>query len=547
MALMTVVTLAILGLPGTQARAATITPSVLTDDNTVNGNCTLREAIRAANGNAAVDQCSAGAPGLDTIELAAGTYLVSLGPAGDDMAATGDLDVRESLLIRGKGPGVTIIDAQALDRVLDVPLGLGPRTLEVTELTIRGGSIANTNHGGGIRVDEDNVTLTVSDAVVTGNYSDQGGGGISINRPTSTLVLARVSVTDNRAGDDANSASGGGIEVPYGLTMSDSLVEGNIATSSGGGIEARGEVTITRSTLRGNRTDALPMSSAGGGGLSMSAGTLTITDSAIIGNAADGNGGGGLDLGATTTLTNVTISGNTDTSPGGYGGGIYWGGAGSFALTNVTITDNAASPGMGGGISNYGLGTFMVRDSIVAANGTPECDQNKPITSAGHNIQGDGTCGFSQSTDILYARPGLAPLADNGGPTETHALLDYSPAIDAGGTDCAADDQRGLPRGRCDIGAYELVLCRKVAVNRFGTRGNDELSGTAGADGILGLEGRDALKGKGGKDALCGGPGNDTLKGGGGNDILDGQTGSDVCIGQGGNDKARSCEKEQSL
>ena len=149
----------------------------------------------------------------------------------------------------------------------------------------------------------------------------------------------------------------------------------------------------------------------------------------------------------------------------------------------------------------------------------------------------------------------LGPLADNGGPTQTHALLSGSPAVGAGnatiaregGPACETTDQRGLPRNDCDIGAYELVLCGKVAVNRLGTDGKDVLNGTGAADGLLGLGGKDTLKGKGGKDALCGGPGKDTLKGGGGKDLLRGEGGKDTCIGQGGKDKAKACEKTKKV
>src|SRR5262245_41378436 len=86
------VAVALLAVPA--AHAATITPNALVDDNTANGNCTLREAVRAANMNAAVDACPAGS-GADTIPLAVGRYALSVGPAGDDVAASGDLDVRD--------------------------------------------------------------------------------------------------------------------------------------------------------------------------------------------------------------------------------------------------------------------------------------------------------------------------------------------------------------------------------------------------------------------------------------------------------------------
>ncbi len=194
---------------------------------------------------------------------------------------------------------------------------------------------------------------------------------------------------------------------------------------------------------------------------------------------------------------------------------------------------------------------ISLKGTILAGNmatGTsPECDA---ITSQGHNLIGDPTgCTISgqQATDITGQNPFLGPLGDNGGPTQTHALLKGSPAIDAGPPDAPPTDQRGAPRNP-DIGAYELVLCQKVVVNRVGTSALDVLVGTAGRDGFLGFRGNDTLRGKAGKDALCGGPGKDRLKGGGGNDRLDGGPGKDLCAGQAGRkDRARKCETEKSI
>jgi hypothetical protein len=150
--------------------------------------------------------------------------------------------------------------------------------------------------------------------------------------------------------------------------------------------------------------------------------------------------------------------------------------------------------------------------------------------------------------DLTGIDPLLGPLADNGGPTMTHALLKSSPAVDAAGPGAPPMDQRGAPRvGPPDTGAYERVLCQGRVVNRVGTDGKDSLAGTAAGDGILGLGGNDKLRGRGEKDGLCGGPGKDTLKGGGAKDRLNGGPGKDLCVGQAGKDKAKACEKEKSV
>src|SRR6476661_4008268 len=102
------------------ASATTITPSTTTDDITNNGNCTLREAVQAANTNAAVDACPAGSSGPDVIQLGTGSYELTLTGSREDNNATGDLDVKEPLTITGNGVGTTTIDAKSNDRALDV-------------------------------------------------------------------------------------------------------------------------------------------------------------------------------------------------------------------------------------------------------------------------------------------------------------------------------------------------------------------------------------------------------------------------------------------
>jgi hypothetical protein len=162
-------------------------------------------------------------------------------------------------------------------------------------------------------------------------------------------------------------------------------------------------------------------------------------------------------------------------------------------------------------------------------------------------IENTADATLTGAPSITGVDPKLGPLADNGGPTPTMALLAGSPALDMGSA--TGPDQRGAPRpfdlkgiplaaggNAADIGAYERVLCGKVAVNELGTAGKDKLTGTKGADGILGLGGKDTLKGLAGKDGLCGGSGKDKLKGGGGNDTLLGQGGNDTLLGGKGKD-----------
>jgi Ca2+-binding RTX toxin-like protein len=249
-------------------------------------------------------------------------------------------------------------------------------------------------------------------------------------------------------------------------------------------------------------------------------------------------------------MSNVTVSGNTsDSSAGGVG---ISGMTTVSNFNNVTITDNTADldgagGGDGGGILVF-TGSPNIRNTIVAGNSdnSPAFPDKEPdcsgtITSQGHNLVQDttGCTGVTGSGDKTGVDPMLASLADNGGPTQTHALLAGSPALDAGGG-CLPTDQRGAPRtGTCDIGAYELVLCQGVPVNRIGTDGNDTLVGTSLADGFLAGGGKDSVKGLGGDDRACLGGGNDTAAGGGGNDRLLGEAGKDRLKGQGGKDRLK--------
>lgn len=495
------------------AGAAIIVPTVFTDDLTVNGNCTLREAVRAANLDTAVDACPAGS-GADAIQLAAGTYMLTLAGSGEDLSATGDLDVRANLSVSGRGATSTIIDgawAGPSDRIFDV-LVAGTQ-LQARRLTVQDGN-AGADDGGGFQATS-GTNLAVSDARLIANRAEFGAGVVNYG----TLTLARVFIANNAA-------------------------NGCCAGVDNESVAALTDVAVVGNTVA-NGAD---------GGIFMEQGSLTNVTSS--GNTAISNGGG-ISIGGATTLTNVTISGNF---AGNRAGGLYVV-DGPVMANNVTVSRNTADSdgdgtGDGGGLYVSTTSPMTLRNSILAGNvdrggQAPDCGQfaGNAFTSGGHNLLGSTVgCTFAPSTgDLQNVDPKLKRLSNNGGFTQTHALPQRSPARNAGGADCAAADQRGVPRRACDIGAYELVFCRKVVVNRVGTSGNDRLGGTASRDGFLGFAGKDRLSAKGGKDGLCGGPGNDRLRGGGGNDILVGGPGRDRCAGQGGRDRARACERETSI
>jgi CSLREA domain-containing protein len=232
------------------------------------------------------------------------------------------------------------------------------------------------------------------------------------------------------------------------------IIGGN-AASNGGGIFNDGDaLTLANSTVSGNRA------SGSGGGIHSNGNSLTLVNSTVSGNTADGSAGI-LNSGGTMTITNSTVSGNSATFNGG---GIFNSGSRTMTLTNSTVTNNAAG-GSGGGINNGG--TAILRNSIVAGNtASTGPDAVGGFSSQGNNLVGNtsGAVGFGGS-DILGRNPLLGPLQDNGGSTDTHALLSRSPAIDKGtNAGCPRTDQRGKTRpmdgdgnGRavCDIGSYE--------------------------------------------------------------------------------------------
>jgi CSLREA domain-containing protein len=369
--------------------------------------------------------------------------------------------------------------------------------------------------------------------------------GTAITLPGGTYRLTRPGSGDSAGSLDVHANVG---ISPQGFDRA--VIDGDNADSV---IEvgSDGSLGLLRLTIRNGNTTG-----TGGGIRSIGGGPIDIQNTTITGNSAESGGGIGLVDPTNVVLVDVTISGNR---AAGDGGGIYMdGGITWLRIGRATIADNAADSdadgdGDGGGIRLVS-GTVFPANSIVAGNrdvsgsGTVAPDCSGAIVSSGANLIGsvDG-CGYSSGlADLVERDPLVAPLADNGGPTPTHALLAGSPAVDAGnyGTDIRRPwpefDQRYLDVvGQPDIGAYERVLCRGVAINRFGTPRRDLLIGTTGRDGFLATGGHDRMRGLAGADAFCAGTGNNLIKGGSGNDLILGEFGKDKLIGGKGRDTLR--------
>jgi hypothetical protein len=192
---------------------------------------------------------------------------------------------------------------------------------------------------------------------------------------------------------------------------------------------------------------------AGGGILNSNGATLQITESTISRNSVIASGGGIQNMGV-LTMTNSTVSGNHANG----GGGIYNQEAARIQFS--TLSDNGALAGAGGNLNGAAGTISMTHTLITDFDGGANCLwATDTIVSLDYNIASDNSCPLTQVNDLANTDPLLGPLQDNDGPTETHALLFGSPAIDAGDeAACPATDQRGYGRPfgpTCDRGAYE--------------------------------------------------------------------------------------------
>jgi CSLREA domain-containing protein len=519
-----------------------------------NGICTLRAAIQETNA----------LTGTNTIILPAGIYTLTIPGQNEIAGATGDLNINDSALhIVGAGSANTIVDVGGLDRVF----GIRDSIVEISGITIRGGSLPSGPGQGGGGILTLHSSLILDNVVVTDNHPTDGSGG-GIASIWGNLIIQNSTVSDNSRGAIYNSVGP--------ITITNSLFEGNSITSLNLGVVALGtnynstvrdtvfrnnqgativqaspgqnrtaifdniqvvdndglgmqltswgHITVSNSLVAGNQGGGISMSSVqiaiiattakdnentgfaassyaqvtivdshsfgNGRGISNNDGAtmridrssvhgnhnsgirngnhMTITNSAIHNNM--GSTGAGIYNSRRMTLINSSVSGNT-TTPFGSGGGVYnssW--PATVSILNSSIVGNSSMNG--GGIFNAGSGIVAVKNTLLADNVFDNC--GGIITSEGHNLESGDSCGLDAVGDLPYTLPLVRPIADNGGPTLTHALLPGSPAIDAADdTVCPTVDQRGEPRPvdgnddgvpRCDIGAYEYAPAEETEI-----------------------------------------------------------------------------------
>jgi hypothetical protein len=391
---------------------------------------------------------------------------------------SGELPIDYSLSISGPGANQVAVNGANASRVFEILSGM---TAAISGLTIENGQ-DSTSGGGGIL---NSGTLSISDCTLSANSSPSlRGGGIY---DQGMLTVNNCTFADNSA------RLGGGVSNFNGSTIiSNSSFTGNSALTGGGifnaGISGT-TLTVSNSTFAGN-------SAAQGGGI-IDGGTLTVSNCTFAGNSAGpssnpnlGNGGGlfvssGF---AQARVNNSTFAGNTASR---FGGGIYFTRVQpqSVLLTNVTIADNtcgtSALGGQGGGIYVNPNSTLnpALNNTIVAGNlngsgaaATADDIAGSVSSASQFNLIGTGGSGGLQDRSVDpadgnlvgVATPGLGPLGNYGGPTQTMALLAGSPAVGAGSVPLAVDangtplttDQRGagFPRtinNAVDVGAFE--------------------------------------------------------------------------------------------
>ncbi len=337
--------------------------------------------------------------------------------------------------------------------------------LAVRNSTVSGNAAAGD--GGGIATGSAAVTL--DGVAVSGNTAGGSGGGVDLGSPGGAVVVANVTLSGNTAGSGGGLAAGG--SNADGFTVRDSVVDDNTATAgAGGGLFLHGGgglMTVERTTVSNNDSPTT------GGGIHIegtgSAGGFTLTDSTLSGNRAAR--GGGLfvrsSAGAITVL-NTTISGN---AAGESGGGLdVQSATGRFEVLNSTIAGNSAGTDGGGAHVADGAEVEVLESTIIGDNTAggagADVDNDGTIAEANNNLVEGGFGGDAPASgegNVTGLDPQLGPLADNGGPTLTHAPEPTSPAVNAGSDpEGAGHDQRGdgFDRafgGQADIGAVELT------------------------------------------------------------------------------------------
>ena len=443
--------LVILAVSSASPALAATTLTVTSTGDDPNDTTTLRGAITVAASG-------------DTIDLSSVTGTITL--------TNGQLFISPNLTIEGPGASKLAISGNNLSRVFDIG---ADAIVAISGLAIENG---NADNGGAIR---NTGTLTLTSCTISGSSASNPGGGV-YNFPGKTLTISDCTLSNNSA------LFGGGIFNDFGgsVTVTNSTLSNNSALAGGGIFNQVGTLIVTNSTLSGNLAGTAEVLGSGAGIFNFSGTTLvgsaSVSNSTLSGNSIVlGPSGGSQGGSALTNFGAMTVTSSTLSSNSGNSGSMW--NDDTLVVTNSTFsgndsvilnqaTTNFTSSTLSGnqlGILNAEHGTVTLKNTILANNfPSGNCFNVGTITSQDHNLSDDTTCAtfLIQPHDFApHTFAGLDPdgLKDNGGPTQTIALVPGSPAIDAidPSSDCSVStDQRGVsrPQGRfCDIGAFELT------------------------------------------------------------------------------------------
>jgi CSLREA domain-containing protein len=483
--------------------------------------CSLREAIQAANTDSPVDGCPAG-EGDDAILLPAGRYLLTLSGAGEDANATGDLDIiTGTVIIMGPGPEHAVVDGNQLDRVLHVHDGA---TVEIHGIQIAHGSAPadlgeERRAGGGIY---NAGALLLSYSTVISNTAggadaplvDGGHGGGIYN--LGTLTLDHTSIV-------ANAAGGGGGGDPF-LGFPDGGQGGN-----GGGVYNHGALILSAGAVRDNMAGGGGSGEAGGsggwGGGICNSGTLTLIDGAIENNQAGGGGvgsvgggdgglGGGIYNSSVLTLSGGVIMNNTCGAGGdglrsngagghgGEGGGIY--NAATMVVTGTVVLGNVSGRGGGGSIGNdggdgggiYNGGTLALAHSSIAGNATGHASGGfwtAGVGGAGGGICNTGAVELSRSTisgnatgSGAWAYYGGGTDGGRGGGIDNSGIMTLTTSTVSGNTTANGGEGGNAGHGGGAYNAGTLTVRNStIAHNAAGSSEADGIAGGIYTQGAL--------------------------------------------------------------
>ena len=451
--------------------------------NSSNTDCSLRDAVAAATASG----------GDDIVDLPAGNYVLSLGQITSNNG---------KLTINGGGSGTTVIDGNNASRIFDT--GWTTAGMEFNDVTLTQGNAGAAADGGCVIMRNQPIIVTNS---VFSNCTARRGGAIFSDQPI-TVTISGSTFSGNAANNTGTNTGGGAVEAK-GITVTNSTFTSNTATGAsarggalyspttlsitgstftsnqittsghGGAVFALSNISINTSTFTTNST-----ASGQGGAAYMNGGTASITDSYFKSNSSTGDGG------AVSSIVDITVDGSTfetNNSSAGLGGALTR--YGNVTVTNSTFSGNTSNSGggaiRGGTTTTIKYSTFynnstnaangggaVLADTLTTVGSIYTANTSNAVgdhcgwsakTSTGYNVDHNGYCGFTPTTGDVTTDPLLQALADNGGPTKTHAVTS-GPAVDGGPASCTAAtgdvDQRNetRPQGsNCDIGAYEHI------------------------------------------------------------------------------------------